>query len=388
MNKIVIILIISILTACDNFNENGHSHEWGNWIISTEPTCTVEGLETRVCLLDSTHTETRYLPPQHKWANWITNSYATCIEEGSETGVCSFNAEHTITRSIPINETAHYWNNWFISKNATCTTDGEETRTCTRSFLHNEKRIILKTSSGHNWYWETINAATQSTDGEETRTCSICTENQTRTAHATGTYGLSFTLINYNTAWGETPDAYSVRAGIVTSGVVYIPSYRLNNDTYLPVVQIYYDAFQSTDITAVHILDGISLIGESAFSYCKNLQVISIPESVTSIVGWTFQGCTSLNNVIIPSKVTAIGNGMFYSCTSLTSIVIPANVTSIGNQAFLDCTNLISVTFESTLTASSFSSTSPFPGDLRNKYLEGGTGTYTRLIYSNTWTKQ
>jgi hypothetical protein len=97
-------------------------------------------------------------------------------------------------------------------------------------------------------------------------------------------------------------------------------------------------------------------------------------------------------NVTIPAGVTSIGDNAFFNCTKLTGITIPDSVTSIGNNAFNGCYALTSVTFAGTIASGSFSSSSPFPGDLRDKYLaappDGGPGTYTRPSGStNTWTK-
>jgi len=47
--------------ACDNGNDDKHTHDWGNWIITTFPTETANGIETRTCTIDSTHTDTRTL---------------------------------------------------------------------------------------------------------------------------------------------------------------------------------------------------------------------------------------------------------------------------------------------------------------------------------------
>ena len=37
-------------------------HNWGDWTVTTEPTCFSEGVETRVCANDATHIETRAIP--------------------------------------------------------------------------------------------------------------------------------------------------------------------------------------------------------------------------------------------------------------------------------------------------------------------------------------
>jgi hypothetical protein len=88
-------------------------------------------------------------------------------------------------------------------------------------------------------------------------------------------------------------------------------------------------------------------------------------------------------------------HGVFSGCSKLASVTIPASVTSIEFYAFPGCTSLTSVTFQGTITQANlhidaFGSNDEkgFPGDLRDKYLAGGIGTYTRSSGSSTWTKK
>ena len=78
---------------------------------------------------------------------------------------------------------------------------------------------------------------------------------------------------------------------------------------------------------------------------CKNTV---IPNGVTSIGDLAFSGCIGLTSITIPSSVTSIGRYAFEGCSGLTSISIPSSVTSIGNYAFSDCSGLTSVTSLST----------------------------------------
>ena len=88
------------------------------------------------------------------------------------------------------------------------------------------------------------------------------------------------------------------------------------------------------------ISQGISSIGDAAFSFCSSLTDISIPDSVTSIGDNAFSYCSSLTSISIPDSVTSIGDNAFSRCSSLTSISIPDSVTSIGVWAFSGCTSL------------------------------------------------
>ena len=67
---------------------------------------------------------------------------------------------------------------------------------------------------------------------------------------------------------------------------------------------------------------------------------------MTSIGNSAFSGCNDLSLITISNSVTSIGEQAFYNCNSLTSITFPNSVTSIGNGAFSGCSNLKEVISE------------------------------------------
>jgi len=143
-------------------------------------------------------------------------------------------------------------------------------------------------------------------------------------------------------------------------------------------------------------------IGCSVFRECYRFIGLTIPDSITSIIGYSestssaFFDFWSLANVIIGNGITNIGNRDFSECPSLTSVTIGSGVTSIGTKAFTGCPNLTSVTFLSIIPSENLGSYDdydhfglPFDdGDLCDKYLAGGQGTYTRMAGASEWTKQ
>jgi len=93
------------------------------------------------------------------------------------------------------------------------------------------------------------------------------------------------------------------------------------------------------------------------------------------------------------SPLTSIPQSAFEDCGNLAGIIIPGSVTSIGKEAFYDCKNLTGVTFQGTIPSAKFAEYA-FAGlgggrdSLRNMYLRGGPGTYTRPNGTLDWKKQ
>ena len=149
------------------------------------------------------------------------------------------------------------------------------------------------------------------------------------------------------------------------------------------------NAFTSCyNLTSVTIPNSVTSIGSSAFQNCSNLTFLSIGNSVTSIEKGAFNGCSDLKSVnitnlkswceisfedryanplgyakhlylnekeveelVIPNGITEIGDYAFWGCEALTSIFIPNSVTSIGRGAFNDCSGLTSVTIPNSVTS-------------------------------------
>ena len=98
-------IIVLAFGACDTPADPppAHTHQWGEWIETTAPTCTKEGVETRYCTLDSSHKETQPIPideDAHRWGTWRVTTPATETQDGEETRTCTL-CGHQETASIP-----------------------------------------------------------------------------------------------------------------------------------------------------------------------------------------------------------------------------------------------------------------------------------------------
>ena len=74
-------------------------------------------------------------------------------------------------------------------------------------------------------------------------------------------------------------------------------------------------------------------IGDEAFSLCRKLKEITIPEGVEAIGDSAFYSCR-LERVSLPASLKTIGHHAFLNCFSLREVAIPNGVTSIAYDAF------------------------------------------------------
>ena len=75
----------------------------------------------------------------------------------------------------------------------------------------------------------------------------------------------------------------------------------------------------------------------------------TLPEGITEIGDYAFSGREDLTTFVVPNTVTKIGRYAFENCDSLTTITLPEGLTTIGTHAFQYCSSLKSITLPSTL---------------------------------------
>ena len=137
------------------------------------------------------------------------------------------------------------------------------------------------------------------------------------------------------------------------------------------------------DLTSIEIPQSVRSIGEGAFDQCGDLLNIHIKD-ITAWCRISFGGCmmpyiwgeckfalylngSLVTDLVIPEGVTAIGDYAFSHCRSLTSVAIPDSVTSIGYRAFDHCNESL---FE----------TMPIPG---YRMIDGWVMGYTDSLLAN-----
>ena len=96
-------------------------------------------------------------------------------------------------------------------------------------------------------------------------------------------------------------------------------------------------------ISNVIIEEGVTSIGNNAFSSFENMRRITLPSTLMSIGSQAFDQCDALKSVDIPDNVTSIGAGIFQECDNLRSVSLSAGIKTIPANTFKNCVRLMTL---------------------------------------------
>ena len=81
------LIAMAAFVACKGNDE--HTHDWGEWETATAAGCETEGLAKRVCKLDATHVDEKKLNAVgHSWDDGVITTKPTCTINGIKTYTC------------------------------------------------------------------------------------------------------------------------------------------------------------------------------------------------------------------------------------------------------------------------------------------------------------
>ena len=139
------------------------------------------------------------------------------------------------------------------------------------------------------------------------------------------------------------------------------------------------------------IIEGVKVIGEYAFYWCRNLNSIDIPNSVTTIGDSALGACSSLSSINIPNSVKIIGDRAFWGCNFLTCITIPSSVDTIIGNPFRYCKSLTSINIPNSVTNigdRAFEHCESLTSiNISNSVTAIGEGLFSNSIYNHRTTK-
>ena len=133
-------------------------------------------------------------------------------------------------------------------------------------------------------------------------------------------------------------EAAAVTDSQLQSGTSYSTSIFYTHRTY---------AAQITTFDEFEYFTGLTSVPAYCFPYCTAMESIKLPPQITEISYNAFYRNSSsyakkLTSITIPEGVTTIGNYAF-SYVKLASVVIPSTVTTIGGSAFSRCNELAAI---------------------------------------------
>lgn len=136
-------------TKCD-FEEiketESFGHDMDEGVVTTQPTCTTDGVKTFTCKHGCGYTTTEVIPATgHKFSDWVTTKEPSCTATGEKTRTCS-SCGNKETEIIPA--LGHHMTNWTTTQAPTCLVNGVQERHCTRC-NHTETQSVSMIP--HNW---------------------------------------------------------------------------------------------------------------------------------------------------------------------------------------------------------------------------------------------
>ena len=147
-------------------------HDWDEGKVTTEPTCTKEGIKTYTCKNCAT-TKTEIIKSLgHNYSTeWTIDKEATCQEEGSKSHHCIRCDDKKDVTTIP--KTDHNWDSGVETTKATCTKDGVKTYTC-KDCKTTKTEIINALGHDYSSAWTIDKEATCKEEGSKSHHCTRC----------------------------------------------------------------------------------------------------------------------------------------------------------------------------------------------------------------------
>ena len=152
----------------------GHVIEW---VVTTKPTCTQDGVQTLQCRFCGYHdgetAETKPVAACHEMGEWVEVTPLTCEQDGEKVRKC-VNCDEYSEKEI-LRHTGHVGDEWTTLSERTCTTDGLKVKYCTGcgEVIERDAKPMFGHTEGE---WKTVSELTCTQDGVRECYCSVCDE--------------------------------------------------------------------------------------------------------------------------------------------------------------------------------------------------------------------
>mgnify|MGYP002529086248 CR=1 FL=1 len=289
-------------------------HKWNPGIITTEPTCTEEGVKTFECTVCGKTKTEKVEALGHDWNNDFTvDKEATCEETGLKSIHCKRCDSKKDETVIPAK--GHVAGEKKIENvtESTCENGGsyDEVIYCTVCGKELSRTTIKTEAKGHKWDSGKITKEpTYTEQGTRTYTCTVCGKTKTET--------VDVLKEEYNV--GSTYED-------ATTNAIYrviVPNQQV--EYVCPIDKKLKKATIPSQIKIGNVTYKVTAIGGNAFKKCKNLTSITIEKNVSKIGSKAFYNCKKLKNIKIKSKkltLKKVGKSAFKSINKKAKITVP-----------------------------------------------------------------
>ena len=289
-------------------------HKWNPGTITTEPTCTEEGVKTFECTVCGKTKTEKVEALGHDWNNDFTvDKKATCEETGLKSihcKRCDIKKDETV---IPAKGHVAGEKKIENATEAVCEAGGsyDEVVYCTVCNKEISRKTIKTEAKGHKWDSGKITKEpTYTEQGTRTYTCTVCGKTKTET--------VDVLKEEYNV--GSTYED-------ATTNAIYrviVPNQQV--EYVCPIDKKLKKATIPSQIKIGNVTYKVTAIGGNAFKKCKNLTSITIEKNVSKIGSKAFYNCKKLKNIKIKSKkltLKKVGKSAFKSINKKAKITVP-----------------------------------------------------------------
>ena len=306
-------LMVSVMLGQSGGNgRKDHEHE-GEWIVDTAATCTARGTRHRVCTICG-QTENGYYGGDGHQGDWTVTREPTCTDDGEQARVCTVCGE---SETKKIDRTGHkLGNDKHTLKSVTCGVGITYT---------------LCETCGAYVYGVNPADASRHHSFDENGVCTTCGEHRATEGITYDTTGDTAIVTGYEGSETE----------------IYIPSYYDGKR----VTEIGENAFQNSNLAVVTIAEGVTKIGDWAFSSSTSLTALSIPATLTELSYSSFSYCYELRDVRYEGAIEGwLGLANLYSIMNVAgggdycltidgekiqdTLWIPAGIKNVPSYAF------------------------------------------------------
>ena len=289
-------------------------HKWNEGKITTQPTCTEEGVKTFQCMVCGKTKTEKASALGHDWnEDFTVDKEATCEETGLKSIHCKHCDEKKDETTIPAK--GHIKGEVKIENatESTCEKGGsyDEVVYCTVCNKELSRTTVKTEAKGHKWNnGKVTTEPTYAEEGVKTYTCTACGATKTEVIPKRNmeyTVGSTYQDISTNAIY---------RITVINQQVEYV----------CPIDKKLKKATIPSQIRIGNVTYKVTSIGNNAFKRCKNLSSITIGNNISKIGNKAFYNCKKLKKIKIKSKkltLKKIGKSAFKKINKKAKISVP-----------------------------------------------------------------